>query len=353
MVCKLLIIQNANVRFLKRRGSEVEVCGIREAVTMNAAVLHSFGQPPRLESFAEPVPSDDEVLVHVAAAALNPSTRLLASGLHYASPQQLPFVCGVEGVGRLDDGTRVFFGVRRPPNGSMCQRTVVPRSFCWPVPDGVDDVTAAALPNPGLSSWLPLITTARLEPGENVLILGATGVAGQLAIQIAKHLGAGRVVAAGRNEQILNTLDKLGADATIRLTLAEAEVAEAFSQAGATAGFDVVLDFLWGHPTEVFLSAATRRGFPSARSGTRLIQIGESAGPVISLPAMALRSAGIIITGSGTMPTMELLSSAFQQLLDLAVHDKIHIEVEPVPLHDIESAWARSDLHGRRLVIVP
>src|SRR5271165_3016383 len=306
---------------------------------MNAAVLHSFGQPPRFESLAEPTPGDDEVLVHVTAAALNPSTRLLASGQHYASPQQLPSVCGVEGVGHLEDGKRVFFGVRRPPNGSMCQRTVVPRLFCWPVPDGVDDVVAAALPNPGLSSWLPLITTARLSPGERVLILGATGVAGQLAIQIAKHLGAGRVVAAGRNEQILITLNKLGADATICLDLADAEVAEAFSQAGAPAGFDVVLDFLWGHPTEVFLSAATRRGFPSARLGTRLIQIGDSAGPVISLPAMALRSAAITIAGSGVMPPLSVLTEAFEQLMNLAARNQLNIEVEPIPLADIEKVW--------------
>jgi NADPH:quinone reductase-like Zn-dependent oxidoreductase len=320
---------------------------------MNAAVLRNFGQPPRFESFAEPAPSGDEVLVHVTAAALNPSTRLLASGRHYASPQQLPVVCGVEGVGRRDDGTRVFFGVRRPPNGSMCQRTVVPRSFCWPVPDGVDDVVAAALPNPGLSSWLPLITSARLAAGESVLILGATGVAGQLAIQIAKHLGAARVVAAGRNEDILAELPELGADATIRLGLADVDVAEAFSQAGGAAGFDVVLDFLWGHPTEVFLAAVTRRGFPSAQSGTRLVQIGESAGSVISLSAMALRSAAITITGSGVMPPLSVLSNAFEQLMNLAARGQLHIKVEPVQLADIEHAWTRTDVHGRRLVMIP
>ncbi len=320
---------------------------------MNAAVLHSFGQPPRFESFAEPMPGDDEVRVHVTAAALNPSTRLLASGQHYASPKQLPVVCGVEGVGRLDDGTRVFFGVRRAPNGSMCQRTAVPRSFCWPVPDGVDDVVAAALPNPGLSSWLPLITTARLAPGESVLILGATGVAGQLAAQIAKHLGAGRVVAAGRNEAALSALRTLGADATIQLARSDGELAKAFLEEAGEAGFDVVLDFLWGHPTEVFLAALTRRGFPSPRSGARLIQIGDSAGPVISLPAMALRSAAITIVGSGVMPPLSVLSEAFEQLMNLAARGQLRIDIEQVPLADIERVWTRRDLHGRRVVMVP
>ena len=320
---------------------------------MNAAVLHSFGQPPRFESFPEPIPGDDELLVHVSAAALNPSTRLLASGQHHLSPQQLPTACGVEGVGRLDDGTRVFFGVGRPPNGSMCQRTVVPRLFCWRVPDGIDDVIAAALPNPSLSSWLPLITVARLSRGENVLILGATGVAGRLAIQVAKHLGAGRVVAAGRNQDILSVLNKLGADATIGLNQADDALAEAFSQEADVASFDVVLDFLWGHPVEVLLAAMTRKGFPSARAGTRLIQIGDSAGPVISLSAAALRASAITIVGSGVMPPLSVLSETFARLFVLAAHHQLHIDVEAVPLADIERVWTRGDLDGRRVVIVP
>ena len=320
---------------------------------MNAAVLHSFGQPPWHESIPDPAPKEDEVLVHVAAAALNPSTKLLASGSHYASPQQLPVTCGVEGVGRLDSGSRVFFVVQRAPHGSMCQRTVAPRVFCWPVPDEVDDVVAAALPNPGLSSWLPLVTTARLSPGESVLVLGATGVAGQLAIQIAKHLGAGRVIAAGRNEEILKGLPKLGADATIRMDVAESDVVEAFAQEVRDGGFDIVLDYLWGRPTELLFGALTRKGFPLARSGTRLVQIGESAGQVISLPAAALRSAAVTIVGSGTMPSLDVVSESYQQLMNLAARGQLQIDVEPVPLADIERAWTRSDLHGRRLVIVP
>lgn len=320
---------------------------------MDAAVLHCFGEPPHFESVPHPVPNEDEVLVHVTAAALNPSTRLIASGQHYASPQQLPVVCGVEGVGKLDDGTRVFFGVRRAPNGSMCQRTAVPRLFCWPVPDGVDDVVAAALPNPGLSSWLPLITTARLSPGESVLILGATGVAGKLAVQIAKHLGAGRVVGAGRNEEILRGLHKLGADATVRLDVADSELTDAFTREGGESGFDVVLDYLWGRPTESFLRAIARKGFPSPRSGTRLVQIGNSAGPVISLSAEIMRSAAVTITGSGVMPPLDVLSHAYQQLMNLAALGQLQIDVEPVPLADIERAWTREGLPGRRLVMIP
>jgi NADPH2:quinone reductase len=320
---------------------------------MKAAVIHHFGETPRYELFDEPVPTNEEVLVHVAAAALNPSTKLMAAGRHYASPKHLPVVCGVEGVGRLDDGTRVFFGVRRPPNGSMCQRTAAPKAFCWPLPEGVSDAVAAALPNPGLSSWLPLVTTARLAAGETVLILGATGVAGQLAVQVAKHLGAGRVVAAGRNESVLKGLRQLGADSVVSLAASDEELETTLAKEGDKGGYDVALDYLWGHPTEVLLNAMTRKGFPTPGSGTRLIQIGDSAGPVISLPAQALRSSGVMIAGSGVMPSMELLSSALRQLLDLAARNKICIEVEPIPLHDIETAWTRADSRARRLVIVP
>ncbi len=184
-------------------------------MTMNAAVLHALGQPPRYEQFPEPVAGDGEVIVQVNAASLKPIDKQLASGSHYASPRELPVVCGSDGVGHLSDGQRVFFGGTRSPYGSMAQRTVVRRAFCFPVPEGLDDETAAALPNPGVSAWLSLAYRAKLLPGESVLILGATGVTGKLAVKIAKLLGAGRVVAAGRNQEVLSKLHELGADATI------------------------------------------------------------------------------------------------------------------------------------------
>jgi len=168
---------------------------------MDAAVLHTFGKPPRSEQFPDPaVAGEGEVLVHVRAAALKPVEKQLASGTHYAIPSQLPVVCGVDGIGYLDDGTRVFFGGPRSPYGAMAQRTVVARSHCFQIPEAVDDATAAALANPGVSAWLTLTWRAKLIPGETVLVHGATGVTGKLAVQIAKLLGAGRVIAAGRND---------------------------------------------------------------------------------------------------------------------------------------------------------
>src|SRR5262249_50809571 len=147
-----------------------------EEDAMNAAVLHQFGLPPRFEPFPDPVPIDGEAIVHVRAASLKPVDQQLASGTHFASRHALPLVCGVDGVGTLDDGTRVFFGGPRAPYGAMAERTVVPRHFCFSVPEELDDATAAALPNPGVSAWLSLAWRARLTQGETVLILGATGI---------------------------------------------------------------------------------------------------------------------------------------------------------------------------------
>ena len=150
---------------------------------MDAAVLHVLGTPPRCEQFPEPIAGNGEVIVHVHAAALKPIDKQLAAGSHYASSHGLPVVCGTDGVGHLSDGQRVFFGGCRAPYGSMAQRTVVPRPFTFPVPKEVNDETAAALPNPGVSAWLSLAFRAKLAPGESVLILGATGVAGKLAAE--------------------------------------------------------------------------------------------------------------------------------------------------------------------------
>ena len=118
---------------------------------MDAAVLHALGEPPRCEQFPEPIAGDDEVIVHVHAASLKPIDKQLAGGSHYASPREFPLVCGSDGVGHLSDGQRVFFGGTRAPYGAMAQRTVVRSAFSFPVPEGVDDDTAAALPNPGVS----------------------------------------------------------------------------------------------------------------------------------------------------------------------------------------------------------
>ena len=319
---------------------------------MNAAVVHELGEAPRYESFSEPVAGDNEVVVHVRAASLKPVDKQLASGSHYASPRSVPFVCGTDGVGHLSDGQRVFFGGCRPPYGAMAQQTVVPRAFAFPVPDALTDETAAALPNPGVSAWLTLTYRANLAAGENVLILGATGVTGRLAVRIAKLLGAKRVVAAGRDPQSLRALGQLGADATIQLDAPEKDLQESFLREADEGGFHVVIDYVWGKPTEAFLSAITNQKFAVIGTETRLVQAGESAGASISLPAAVLRSTALTILGTAGIPSQAVLADALRQVLDRAAKGELRIDTTAVPLAQIASAW-ESYQSGRRIVVIP
>lgn len=320
---------------------------------MKAAVLHEPGKPPRCEEFAEPVVKEGEALVEVLAASLKPVDRQLAAGSHYASPREFPAICGNDGVGRLPDGKRIFFGGPRRPFGSMAQRTVAPAAFCFSVPDGLDDATAAALPNPGVSAYLVLTQRAKVAPGETVLILGATGVTGKLAIQISKQLGAGRIVAAGRNTQVLAHLGRLGADATIQLNQPDDDLRAAFTKEAGEGGFQVVIDYVWGHPTEVLLSALTRKEFATANSEIRLLQVGESAGPAISLPAAVLRSTPLTILGTAGIPPYDVLIAAMKQVLEWGARGVLQIETESVPLAEIEQSWQRAQSSSRRLVVIP
>ncbi len=319
---------------------------------MNAAVLHTLGEAPRFEQFPDPIAGDDEVIVRVRAASLKPIDKQLAGGSHYASPRQLPIVCGSDGVGHLQDGKRVFFAGARAPYGAMAEQTVVPSAFTFPIPESVDDETAAALPNPGVSAWLSLAFRAKLVPGEHVLILGATGVTGKLAVKIAKILGAARVVAAGRNPQVLSALREVGADAVIQLNAPAEDLNEAFVREAGKSGFQVVIDYLWGRPAEAFLAAITRKEFAAIGSETRFVQVGESAGPAISLLAAVLRSTALTLVGTAGIPPRGVLIDAFQQVMAHAAGGELRVDTETVPLVDIEKAWQR-ELHGRRLVVTP
>ena len=163
---------------------------------MNAAVVEAYDRPPRYTTFADPVPSENDLLVEVTAAALHPIVRALATGTHYGSTGQLNFIPGVDGVGRLPDGSRVYFGRTNDLYGTFAERSVTQSWLTLPLPDTLDEVTVAAMMNPGMSSWAALTARAKFVAGESVLILGATGVSGHLAVQIARRLGATRVIAA-------------------------------------------------------------------------------------------------------------------------------------------------------------
>ncbi len=320
---------------------------------MNAAVVHSFDAPPRYTTFADPVAADKEQLVTVSAAGLHPIVKALAKGTHYGSSGELPFVAGVDGVGKLEDGTRVYFGIARSPFGTFSERALAASWMCLPLPAAVDDVTAAGIANPAMSSWAALTARAKFAAGESVLILGATGVAGQLAVQVAKRLGARRIVAAGRNPQALEKLKTLGADAVISLDQDQASLVSAFRSEIADAGVDVVLDYLWGQPAERVLEAISQKGLRKASARIRFVQIGESAGRTISLPAATLRSSGLELLGSGFgSASLDQIRQALGEFFQVAAKEPFQFQTRAAPLRDVEALWNNAE-EGTRLVFQP
>jgi NADPH2:quinone reductase len=313
---------------------------------MHAAVVNALGQPPKYQSFSEPTVGEGEALIEVRAAGLHPIVKALASGSHYAGKGEVPAVPGVDGVGTLDDGSRVYFTFTRKPWGSMCERTVAPRSTFLPIPKSLDDVQAAAIANPGMSAWLSLKDRAAVAAGETVLILGATGVAGQLALQVARYLGAKRVIAAGRNVEVLASGR---VDAIVSLNQCDEAVRDAFAKEAAS-GIDVVIYYLWGRPTELLLEALSKSFNSNATRPTRLVEVGESAGRTITLPGATLRSIDLKMMGSGfgSVPLQKVLD-AIPNLFSLAAAGTLWVAVERVSLVEVEAAWNWPE-KGRRIV---
>jgi NADPH:quinone reductase-like Zn-dependent oxidoreductase len=317
---------------------------------MKAAVVLGAGRTPVYTDFSEPEPAAGEALVAVTASAISQVTKSRASGQHYSSSGRFPFVAGIDGVGRLDDGSRVYFVMPRAPHGAMAERTVVPRALCLAVPNGLEDVTAAAIANPGMSSWAAYTERARLEAGETVLINGAAGTAGRLAVQIAKHLGAGKVIATARNAEALKSVAALGADITIPLVDDEAALEERFKQEFAQ-GVDVVIDYLWGKSAERLLFAGAKAGKEAVP--IRFVQVGAVSGPNVVLPGAALRSSAIVLMGSGigSVP-FDRFIHAIDGVLQAAVPAGFKIATTPVPLAEVETAWPRDDSAKRTVFTV-
>jgi NADPH:quinone reductase-like Zn-dependent oxidoreductase len=317
------------------------------AQQMHAAVLHGIGQTPRYEPFPAPEAGNGQAVVTVAAAALKPSDRLMANGVHYA-PAAFPQVVGLDGVGRLADGTRVAFFIPQQPYGGMAEQTLVRDGLWLPVPDGADDVTAAAFLNPGMAAWKALVWEGKLAAGQTVLVLGATSTSGRIAAQLAARQGA-RVVAAGRSQRVLDDLLARGADAVIRVDRPRDELAAAIAAEGP---YGLVVDYLWGAPAEAVFAALPQAGAGPER--IRYVLVGMSAGEAASIPAMALRRAPVQIFGSGLGGQAGLAESAaaYASLLKLAAAGEIALDVDPVPLAGVEKAWAHPG-GGRRVVFVP
>jgi NADPH:quinone reductase-like Zn-dependent oxidoreductase len=320
---------------------------------MNAAIVESFAKGPRYGSFADPVAGADEVLVQVEAAGLHPIVKALANGSHYGSTGVLPFIPGVDGVGRLEDGTRVYFGVSRPPFGTFAERAVTNAALSVRLPDGLDPLIVAGIANPGMSSWVALQYRAQFAAGESVLILGATGAAGHLAVQIAKRLGARRVIAAGRNPEALTSLKDVGADALISLEQPREALVAAFRSEIVEHGVDVVLDYLWGAPAECVLAAIAQKGLSHAGSRIRYVEIGQSAGATITLPGATLRSSGVEILGSGFgSASMQEIFAALAKFFEQAAKTPFVTKIQTAPLRDIEALWNAPE-RGARLVFQP
>jgi NADPH2:quinone reductase len=319
---------------------------------MKAAVLHEIGGIPRFEDFPDPVAGDDEVVIDVMAVAVENVDKRIAAGRHYASQQyiaQLPAIPAFDGIGALPDGTVVGFGNPRRPYGALAEKTVVPKSAYMPIPEGIDPAVATVLGT--AITGMSIKTAAGFEPGETVLVQGATGVAGRLAVKVARLLGAGRIVATGRDDDQLREVQTLGADAVINTAVSDEELAQAYLNAKGD-GYDVVVDYLWGRPTEILLRSLVPQSFAFPKP-TRLIQVGESAGGALVLEAESLRTSGVEICGVAKGLGPETMHQVYQQIVTWAQSGELTFDVVKVPLSDIETAWQRTDLRGSRLVVVP
>jgi NADPH:quinone reductase-like Zn-dependent oxidoreductase len=318
---------------------------------MYAAVVTSFDDPPVCRDFPVPSPrSNHETLVDVLAVGLHPRVRSQANGSHYTSTDELPLVPGIDGVGRSADGTLLYFILPDTAMGSMAEQTVIDLRRSVVLPAACDPLAVAAAMNPAMSSWVGLRRRIGDVPRDRVLVLGATGSAGRLAIQVAKTLGAQWVVAAGRDERRLAMLPALGADVTVSLMGDDDQVGDEL--AAAAADVDLVIDYLWGEPTALAMRAlVTAR--PDRGAPLTWLQIGSVAGATSPIPSAALRAARLQIVGSGqgSVPTSDILAE-LPSLASAITAGTFRIDARAVPLRDVANAWADTDSDGR-IVITP
>lgn len=315
---------------------------------MKAAIVRGPNQTPVYGEFEEPTPQDGLTVVRVAASALSNVTRARAAGSHYSTTGGFPLVPGIDGVGRTESGTRVGFLLPEAPFGGMAEKTLVREALCLPVPDDVGDVLAAAIINPGQSPIGALRTRAALQRGENVLINGATGTTGQIAVQIAKHLGADRVVATGRSSDALARLVELGADATVDLTDDDDVIQDSLAAHLADGGIDIVLDYLSGPPAETVMAAVA--GSHKAAKPVRYVIAGTAAGASTSVPTSVLGSTPLLLMGAGigAVRVPDIVQAA-ADALQIAGSANLQIALTEIPLAQVEEAWVAD--HARSRVV--
>jgi NADPH:quinone reductase-like Zn-dependent oxidoreductase len=317
---------------------------------MHAAVVTAFDTPPAYRESPTPTPqTPDEMLVDVVAAGLHPRVRSQADGSHYTSSGDLPLVPGIDGVGRGPDGVLRYFVLPDTTMGAMAEQTVVDQRRTIALPDGTDPVLVAAAMNPAMSSWVALRQRIAFESGQTVLILGATGSSGQLAVQVAKHFGAGQIIGAGRDPVRLSALTGLGADAVVRL---DGSAGAADDLARAAGDVDVVIDYLWGPTTADAMVAIVGNRTDPGKPLT-WIEIGSVAGGSAEIPSAALRAARLDIVGSGqgSVPARDILAE-LPALAAEITGGAFQIDARAVPLADVESAW-KDTQSEQRIVITP
>jgi NADPH:quinone reductase-like Zn-dependent oxidoreductase len=307
---------------------------------MKAAVVFDPATGPVYADFPRPDADASHRLIQVQAAAISHVVKSRAAGTHYSFNTTQPFIAGIDGVGLTQQGERVWFVMPPAPWGSMAEWTLVPPENCLPLPEALSSVDAAAMGNPGMSAWAALVNRAGFQAGETVLINGATGSAGQLAVQIARHLGAKKIIASGRNPA---ALAHCGADVSL-LTGADDLPAQLAEQSAAQ--IDVVIDYLWGDSALQILTALAKHT-PSTRP-VRYVQVGSLSGADISLPGAVLRAAPIQLMGSGIGSlSMAELVSATAQMFQAAIPGRLTIATTPCPLSNVAAAWAADDSKKR------
>ncbi len=316
-----------------------------------AAVVTSFDEPPHYQEFDLPKPGENQALVDVLAVGLHPRVRSSAAGRHYTSTDHLPLIPGVDGVGRMSDGTRVYFAADDALPGPMAEKAVVDTRRMVYLSQEADAIKVAAAMNPAMSSWVAFRRRVPIERGQGVLVLGATGNAGTMAVRVAKRLGAGRVVGAGRDTQRLKGLMDVGADEIV--ALAEDTGATARSLGKAAAEVDIVIDYLWGAPAEKAIMAPAERPI-GPQPGTELdpdwcrgrtdlessvcgLAIGEHPNP---------RSWSRSHLGRGYLAELPAL-------IDEIDSGRLEVKSRPVPLREIETVWIKQEVPGERIVVVP
>lgn len=322
---------------------------------MKAAVIYQKRSLPEyVADYPEPVTrGEDELMMSVKAVAVKHLDKSRDSGKHYSTRTNLSRakVAGGDAAGFLEDGRRVFaLGV----DGTLSEKAAIEERTVVPIPDGLSTQVAAALPNAVAGSAMALRFRADLRPGETVLINGATGFTGKIAVQLANYYGAGKIVATGRDPQSLESLLKLGADEIISLPGDGEALTESVRDLHRQAPFDVILDYLWGQTAECILDAL--RGKGSYFHKTRFVSIGAVTGDTITLSAETLRSTDIQLCGSGlgswTKPEMHsLFKDILPDIFRLAAEGRLQVETIDIKLENIQQLWDRDAPKGKRFVV--